>query len=439
MKPPKKRRLTGLLGRDDNLKYYTLNGILFTIVTIFSRTYAPKFMDRLGATSLHYSLFNALPGFVAVLTTLPGILLISRAQNKGRIMRRFFYLSRFFPLLLLATPYLPQPLRAYAFVVLFSLMNLPESIAQTALQSWTGSIFSPQDRAGALSTRNKLSQVIMICFSALAGFVLSLPDPKNNQAVLLIYQLFFLSSVVFGLFEIRTLSKIHEVTTPPPQKKFSPKASFQSALAHREFRSFLLCSLLFHFGWQMGWPLFNFYQINVLKANELWLTLINVMSSLFMVLSYNFWANHIRRHGYKFTTAVVCMGMAISPVLYALSRTLPINAIMSISMGIFTSGVTVVILGSLLESAPPEEVMMCTALHTTLTNVTLFISPFLGELILKTFSVYHALYVSAAIRLLGALAFLIRWRRDPAAKSGPGRPKRSSLPFLRIAAGFARK
>lgn len=66
--------------KNDNLRNFTINGILFTLVTVFSRSYAIKFMDRLGAESIHYSLMNALPGFVAIFTTIPGILYIQKIK-----------------------------------------------------------------------------------------------------------------------------------------------------------------------------------------------------------------------------------------------------------------------------------------------------------------------------------------------------------------------
>ena len=48
-------------GNNQNIKYYAINGILFTMVAVLSKSYAIKFLDRLGGTELHYSLFNALP------------------------------------------------------------------------------------------------------------------------------------------------------------------------------------------------------------------------------------------------------------------------------------------------------------------------------------------------------------------------------------------
>lgn len=418
-----KRPSKSFLGTDNNLRYFTLNGILFTIVTIFSRTYAPKLISRLGATSLHYSLFNSLPGLVAVLTTIPGILYIQNSKDKSKLMRHFFYISRFFPLLLVATPYLPAEIRGYVFVVLFSLMNLPESIAQTALQSWTGNIFHPQDIPVALSQKNKISQVFTIVFSILVGYILSIPSAEANNQVILIYQSLFIASMIFGVFEIRALKKIKEVQEAPTPRKLRLGSSIHTIFKHKEYVVFLICSLLFHFAWQMGWPLFNLYQIEYLGADEKWLTLINVSNALAMVLSYNLWSHLIRQKGYKFTTAIVVLGMAVSPIFYALTTTLTMITVMNIFIGIFVSGTTVVILGSLLEAAQPNEVMLSIAVHQTLINITLFISPFVSEIVLRNWNIQVALYVTAGLRLFASFAFFLRWflmEKRPAMKKLAG-------------------
>ncbi len=403
------RQLRAALGYNDNFRYYTMSGVLFTIVTIFTRTYAPKFMDRLGADSLHYSLFNALPGLVAVLTTIPGILYIQNSKDKEALMRRFFYLSRFFPLLFILTPLLPQGIRAYVFVLLFSLMNLPESIGQTSLQSWTGDIFQPGEVADALSIRNPLSQITMLAVSVLVGLTLSLPDPAQNGQIILIYQILFAASVLFGIFEIRLLRRIAPVRVNPNPRKLRAGRSMLDVFRHKPFRIFILCSLLFHFGWQMGWPLFSYYQISVLGADEKWLTAITAVSAISMALSYSLWSAFIKRYGLMLTTAVACLGMATSPVLAAWSPNLPVYVLVNVTMGFFTSGITVVILGSLLASTSPEDALVSTAVHQTLINLTLFLSPFLGEVFLRAFGIDGALYASAAFRTIGAGAFFLRW------------------------------
>lgn len=398
-----------LFGNSQNIKYYALNGILFTMVSVLSKGYAIKFLDRLGGGELHYSLFNALPGFVAIFTTIPGIIMIQKGRSKRKTLGIFFYISRIMPLLLAAVPFLPKGMQPMVFVMIYGLMNFPESISATSLQDYTGDVFSPHERADALSVRNQLSQMSQITVSILVGFVLSLSSV--NRTVIIMYQVFIVMSFLVGLKEINYMYKMEPVVKEDEtREKKLPRfrESLRGVFAHEEYRSFLFSSLVFHFGWQMGWPLFNVYQIKYLGANEMWLTIINVLSSLFMVLSFTGWKKIIKKYDYKATIAFATFGMGLTPILYMLSSNLPVLTLMQPVTGFFTAGTTVAILGSLLASSSDEHRTMSVAIHATLTSITLAVAPLIGTYIQDAYDIQTALLITSALRLLGSGVFI--WR-----------------------------
>ena len=185
--------------------------------------------------------------------------------------------------------------------------------------------------------------------------------------------------------------------------------SIKECFSNKEYRLFLACSLIFHFGWQMGWPLFNVYQISFLKADEMWLTIINAVSSLFMVISFAYWGKIIKKKGFEFATAFATFGMALTPLFYFLTRTLLQNTLMQPATGFFTAGITIVILGSLLETSSDNNRTMSVALHATLTSVTLSIAPLIGNMIHSEFGIQTALLVTSGFRMLGFSAFFLRY------------------------------
>ncbi|MFD3158360.1 hypothetical protein ACFIJ5_16165 [Haloimpatiens sp. FM7330] len=75
---------------ESNMKFYIVNGMLFTIMTCLYKSFADKFITRLGGTSLHISLYNALPGLMGAFCMLPGIIIMSKASNKKRLCLHFF-------------------------------------------------------------------------------------------------------------------------------------------------------------------------------------------------------------------------------------------------------------------------------------------------------------------------------------------------------------
>lgn len=419
-----------LFNSNDNMKNYALNGILFTMVAVLSKGYAIKFLDRLGGGDLHYSLFNALPGFIAIFTTIPGILMIQRGRSKKRTLGIFFYLSRALPLLLAAVPFLDKTWQPLFFVLIYGFMNFPESISATSLQDYTADVFSYRERADALSVRNQLSQIAQITISILAGFILSLSS--DNQVVIIIYQVFIFISFLIGLKEISYMKKLKTRKVPEEkEKKTLPKfkTTVKGVFAQKEFPLFLLCSMVFHFGWQMGWPLFNVYQIKFLGADEMWLTVINALSSLFMVLSFIYWKKFIKKHDYKLAVTFAAFGMGLTPILYRLSPNLTVISLVQPITGFFTAGITVAILGSLLASTTSEYRTMSVAIHATLTSVTLAIAPLLGTYVQGIFGIEGALMASASLRILGSLFFLYRYliSRENSFKSKGHKKKKLQL------------
>lgn len=391
-----------------NLYYYALNGILYTIGIQLYKSYANKFIYRLGGNEFHIALYTALPGFIAVFTTLPGIIFMSKIKNKKQSITRSFYCSRFFLLLFALVPFLPNEYRAITFVLLISLMNFPESVSTAALQSYVGDIFEEETISTALTTRNSYSTFVQIIISLMLGQFMKLISIKfSDNFTIIAYQLLFILAFIVGLKEISALKKLKEIREEK-QKKINIRSSLSGLKKEKKYIIFIVCSLIFHFGWQMGWPLFSIYQIQYLGADELWLSITNMSSSIVMVISYMFWNKTIVRKGNGFVMAYCSLGMAITPLLFVISPNLLILTVVFSVSGFFTSGTVTVILNSLLEVAPEKNRAFFVAFHVTLTNITLCISPLVGNYILANKGIIFALIMVSILRVIGSITFFIR-------------------------------
>jgi MFS family permease len=392
----------------NNLFYYTLNGVLLTIVLELYKTFATKFIFRLGGNESHVALYNALPGFVAVLATIPGLFLISKIKNKKASISKAFYFSRMFLLLFAIVPFLPAQIRPLTFVILISLMNFPESVSVTSLQSYVGDIFTEDTIPLAITTRSKYSTIAQIIFSFIIGQTLGLISIfSSEKSVIIVYQLFFVLAFIIGLVEINTFKKLKEINETI-QEKINIKEVFNEIKNTKPFINFLICSVIFHFGWQMGWPMFSIYQIKYLGANEAWLTLINIASAIVMIFSYGYWRKVIHKKGNAFAMAFATLGMALTPLLYVWSKNLIVMTLVSTITGFFTPGTVTVLLNSLLEVSPSKNRAMFLGFHTTVVSISLCIAPLVGDVILSKTNIQYTLVVVALLRLIGSIAFFIR-------------------------------
>ena len=393
---------------NNNVRYYVFNGILLTIVTNLYKPFAQKFLFRLNGTEAHVSLFNALPGLVAVFVIIPGIVYMSRNSNRKRTIAISFFMSRLVILSFAFVPFLPGAIQPIAFVLLTSLMNFPESVSTTALQSFAADVFDEKRRATAIAARNKYSSFVSFINLLILGQIIKVLG-TTTQRTIEIYQIFFIIAFLLGIYEIMTFTKLKETNTIQ-QERIEILPALREVFSNRVFMKFMLCSLLFHFGWQMGWPLFSIYQIKYLAADESWITILGVSSGVVMFFSYSPWEKIIRKRGNQFAIALATFGMAATPVLYAWSPNLYVLMLSGLVMGFFTSGTITVVLNSLLEAAPSKTRLIYVAVHATMTNITLFFAPLVGGYILERSNIYMALYICAFARFVGSFSFFIRQR-----------------------------
>lgn len=388
--------------------YFITNGILFTLVVNLYKPFAQKILYRLGGGETHVSLYNSLPGLIALFGIIPGVLYMCKAVNKKKTLSGIFLFSRFFILLYAFVPFLPVDIRPIAFVIITALMNFPESVSSTALQSVTADVFGERERAWAITSKNRYTTIANLLSLIVLSQILNVFGTTNEKAIV-IYQVFFVLAFIVGLLEIFTFRRLKE-TTQEPQTCINFKESIKEVFSNKAYLGFLVCSLTFHFGWQMGWPLFGIYQIEYLLADETWLTILSVTSSIVMFFSFPIWSKIINKKGNGYAASFATMGMAATPVLYVLSHNLWTLTLSGLIMGFFTAGTVTVLLSFLLEVAPEKNRIMYVAVHATLTNVTLFIAPLIGSAILKSSNIYIALLITALMRFIGGLTFMNKIR-----------------------------
>lgn len=396
---------------DYNMRIFAYYGILYEIALNFYKPFSIKFLERIGGSDFQISLFNALPGLVTLIAILPGAFWLRRLTDKKSATRGLILTGRFFLLAMAFIPLIEAQYRAILFIGLFTVMCIPDAIYQTSYQSFIGDLFEPRDRARAIGMRNKLTVPALAIVTLICGNLLVVL-PQNEDQRLVIYQIFFILAFVFGVFEFLAFKRFR-LKSMVENEKVGPVAEhwpsfIKRILKDKSFRFFALCSFGFHFGWQMGWPLFNIYTIRNLGANEFWLAIISVVSAMTMFLGYGFWSRQIEKRGNNVVLPICSFGMALTPIMYALSPNLYVLLATALISGFFTSGTLSVLLSALLEVTPEKDRVMYIAVYNVLINLSLATAPLIGHYFLEAGGIFFALYMTALFRLLGSLLFFYR-------------------------------
>ena len=392
----------------NNLKVYIGFGILFELMNTLFNPYAMKYLERIGGSDFDVTLFNGLKGIVMIFVVLPGVFFLNRQRDKKRITEQMILVGVFFVLSLVIVPFLPQIMQPFVFILLMTLMTVPNALFNVSYQDLTGDLF-PENRAWVLSRRSMYTIVFTNVLTLATGVVFRLWG-KDSQTAIQIYQVFYILAFIMGIGSVFIFKRFNY----NPRSNSQPlrfKGSFKRVFSHKPFTEFVVASTVFHFGWQMGWPLFNIYMIKNLGADELWLSIISIGSAVMMFIGHRYWPNAIKKYGAERITTICVAGMALTPILYVLSPNLLILSVMSSTSGFFTAGTITVLFSDMLEVTPDENRIVYVGYYNTLTNITLAISPFVGLFFLERFDIFIALIVTAAFRFLGVLAFYIREKR----------------------------
>jgi Na+/melibiose symporter-like transporter len=273
-----------------------------------------------------------------------------------------------------------------------------------------GDIFQNGDLSTAMSSRNTFSTAVGIVVTLLSAQIIT-KLPNTSAQTILLYQILLVITFILAQGEVISFFKFRGIRTIKKEEKTSNITAIvniiKNVFKERKYRIFTLSSLVFHFGWQMGWPLFSIYTIDNLKADEMWLSLIAVSSSLASIIAYKKWAKFAKHKGNSYTLFIVTIGMSVTPLLYAVSRSLWALVFFNVIVGIFTAGTTQVLFNLLLEVTPNVNRTGYIAMYNTIMTASAIVSPMIGASIKNHTNIFVALIIVSCLRFIGCFGFRI--------------------------------
>jgi MFS family permease len=384
-----------------NEKNSKFNGIASTLVLSMTNNYFALFaISVLGATNYQVGLISSLPQIVGMIAMVLGAIIMGRLEEKKRFTSNAILLTRLFLIGMFFVLYLPSEYRAWVFVLLVGLMNLPGAIANLSWQSFIGDLIPDSRRSGFFSERNRVLTIAGMIITLAIGIVLQTFEKSNP----LPYQVLFVMAFGFGLVEVFFLNRHVEV-----KKERAENKNFNfgwEAYQHKPFIYFLICGLFFNFAWQMVWPLFNIYNIKVAHATGFWISLFTVGNQLGQVISFKWWGRMADKHSSAKMLAVCAVGMAAAPSLNILSTNLVYLTLVNFGSGIFVAGTVLLLFNQLLEVTKEENRGSYISQYNILLAIVGFAAPQIGVLLLEQTSMNFAMNTASVLRAASGAVFI---------------------------------
>lgn len=387
--------------RTHNEKMSIYHGMASAVAQNTSNSYIPIFaMTILGATNYQVGLISSLPPLITLLMTLPAAILLNRAFEQKRLVAFSVLAARFVFLLIAFISYVPGSFGSWMLLGLIAAMSVPNTMANMGWQSFIGNIIEETRRAQFFSDRNRLLTVVGLFVTLTIGIVMK--DMTVNRIA---YQILFMFTFVVGVVELYFLLKHDE---PARELNVEKKRAMDwSIFKNNKYVLFLIVALVFNFGWQMAWGVFNIYNVRYAEATIFWISMFNVANMIAQIFSFSLWRKWSQKYGNMSVFVWVAFGMSTAPLLMVLSTNLYYLVAMSFLSGLFVSGTVLILFNLLLENSPQEVRTYCITTYNVLLAVIAFSSPQIGIWLLETYSMETAMYLSTAVRFFAAVGFLV--------------------------------
>lgn len=388
--------------RTYNEKMSIYHGMASAVATNMSNSYIPIFaMTILGATNYQVGLISSLPPLVTLLMTLPAAILLNRAIEQKKLVAFSVLAARFVFLLIAFVSYVPGSFGSWILLLLIATMSIPNTMANMGWQSFIGNIIEDHRRAQFFSDRNRLLTIVGLIVTLIIGLLM-----KDATANAVTYQILFMFTFIVGIFELYFLLKHNE----PIREEVSAtrkRAMDWSIFKNNRYVLFLVVALVFNFGWQMAWGLFNIYNIRYAEATIFWVSMFNVGSMIAQIFSFSLWRKWSQKYGNMSVFVWVAFGMSSAPLLTVLSTNHLYLVAMYMLSGFFVSGTVLILFNLLLENSPQEVRTYCITSYNVLLAIIAFTSPQIGIWLLEMYSMEVAMYLSTGMRLLAAFGFFV--------------------------------
>lgn len=391
---------------EKNERFSTLNGAHSLIASSLVTGFIPLFaIQVLGASNQQVGLISSLPALMSILAMIPGAIWINRLETKKTFTSVTVFMARFFLLLIAFVPIIPFANQAWLLVILIAMMNFPVALATLSWQSLIGDLIPDERRGQFFSKRNRVLTIVGMITTFCVGLILNFFEVNEAGP----YQVFFCFGFLFGVLEVYYLTKHIEhkrvLDKSEVIKRFNSQF-LKRFISHKPYFYFLICALLFNFGWQMAWPLFSIYQINYANATAFWVSLFTVVNQLSQIVSYKWWGKSADKWGNTKMLLVAAIGMATIPILTILSTNLIYLVVVNLWSGLFVAGTTMLLFNQLLKVSPEDDRTSFLAGYNIIIAAVGVVAPQLGVLFLELYSMNVSMIISTIFRFIGGLSFL---------------------------------
>ena len=392
---------------DRNARLLYLNTAMLGVPFGGIVAFMPVFMARLGASETLIGWMTSAPSLLSIFLVIPGAAIAERYADQVKVRVTGSRIFRLSYLLCAIVPFFVSP-EALPFVLvgIWTLKTLPDVVAMPAWTTVLSQAVTPKRRATLNSTRWALLSIVSAGTSALFGWLLDvMVFPGNYQLVFAISFLIawldplFFSYIKVPPIEITRLSsernivrRYREYLAPIPRAK--------------TFLTIMAATVLYRIALNLPAPLLSVFWVKDLQASDTLIGLRGTVGHAALVVGYVIWGRSAGRLGHRWILALSAWGLALYPVLTAMSPSaiwlLPVAAL----WGLTVAGIDVGLFDMMLAAIPRQRQPLFSAIWHMMANAAMFAGPLIGASISKATTTGTALIIAGVPQLVATVPFM---------------------------------
>jgi MFS family permease len=394
-----------------NFRYVQIDGIGVSIANV-AAPFLPVFLTRLGASNFQVGLLTSMPGITGLVLAI----LVGRFLQTRRNIVPWYSVARLlviscYALTGLLTFVLSNEYAVFATLAIWAFATLPQTALAVAFSVVMNAVAGPQGRYALLSRRWAIFGLTSVVVTFFVTRVIDLVEFPLN------YEMMFLGLSIGGLVSFYFSRKIQiPPQTPPapvPASSFFDSARNYLKLIRSQpaFQSFAFKKFVYVSAISLSAPILPLFFVREVMATDSQIGTINMAMTLVMLAGYFLWPWASRKFGGRFVLLATTLGMAFYPALTAATPQIHLIIMYAAIAGLFQAGLDLVFFDELMKTVPPEYGATFVSLAQSLQYFSAIIAPLVGTWLADSIGLGGALWVSAGLRVLGFLLFLVPDRR----------------------------
>jgi MFS family permease len=394
-----------------NFRYVQIDAIGVSISNV-AAPFLPVFLTRLGASNFQVGLLSSMPGVTGLILAI----VVGRFLQTRPNVVPWYSLSRLLVILCYAltgilTLTVSEQLIIVATLAIWAFATIPQTALAVAFSVVMNAVAGPEGRYALLSRRWAIFGITGVIGTFIVTRVIDLISFPLNYAVM-----FMVLSLggVFSFYFSRKIQLPDQVAPPLPNIR-SPLENFRNYMAllreHPTFLSFASKRFVYFSAVVLSQPIMPLFLVRDVRATDGQIGTINMIFTLVMLVGYFLWPRVSRRRGGRFVLLATTLGMTLYPALSAATPQVPLIVLYAGISGLFQAGLDLVFFDELMKTVPPEYSATFVSLAQSMQYLSMILAPLLGTWLAEFIGLGGALWLSAGLRMLGFLLFLMPGRK----------------------------